>query len=30
MIRDESQVKQQMYIAEKNSNTREMILTLLL
>lgn len=30
MIRDESQVKQQMYIAEENSNTREMILTLLL
>lgn len=30
MIRDESQVKQQMYIAEENSNKREMIHTLLL
>lgn len=30
MIRDESQVKQQMYIVEENSNKREMILTLLL
>lgn len=30
MIRDESQVKQQMYIAEENSNKREMIVTLLL
>lgn len=30
MIRDESQVKQQMYIAEENSNKRELILTLLL
>lgn len=29
MIRDESQVKQQMYIAKENSNKREMIITLL-